>query len=54
MINSLYLSGSVLMTKCVLIAVTRLRRRNSRSYLIASLDMSLEPGVLLLERFYII
>ena len=42
------------MTKCVLIAVIRSERRDSRSCLIASLGMSSGPGVLLLERFRMI
>ena len=54
MVNSLYLSDSVSAAKYVLIVVTRLERRNSRSYLITSLDMSLGSDVLLLERFRMI
>jgi len=54
MINSLYLSDSVLTAKYILIVVTRPGRRDSRSCLIASLDMPSGSDILLLERFRMI
>ena len=54
MVDSLYLSDSVSAAKYVLITVTRPERRDSRSCLIASLDMSSGSSVLLLERFRMI